>query len=72
MKSNLDAHGIFRERLAQYLEYVASSGRDADILSVSFQFLADNKDNQLGEVVGLVQSRSRPLVASGHGGGSPS
>jgi hypothetical protein len=63
MRMELDPQGTFRECLDQYLNYTGSSGRDSDILKVSFQTLSGGKEHLVEEVVGLVQSRAEPTSA---------
>jgi hypothetical protein len=57
MENDLDPPGMFRECLAQYVSYMGLSGRESDILKVSFQFLSKRNDYELDEFMGLIQNQ---------------
>jgi hypothetical protein len=57
---NLDANAdtILYDHLTRFLSYVRPQGDDSDILYVSVQFLADNRDNELAEVAGVLRQEA--------------
>jgi hypothetical protein len=55
MNLDTNASTILHDHLARFLAYVRPQGDDSDILYVSVQFLADNRENELAEVVGVLR-----------------
>lgn len=49
-------NAILYDYLVKFLSYVRPEGDDGDILYVSLQFLANSRENQLAEVIGLVRN----------------
>jgi hypothetical protein len=65
--NELDPSRMFRERLAQFLDYMGASG-GSEVLEVSFQFLANGKDNEIEQVVGMVEKSAQRLFRAQSGG----
>ncbi len=51
---NLDVMRLFEEELAKYRAYAEYLGLESDILSMSFQCLADNQSQDVARVFAVV------------------
>lgn len=61
-----DSLGAFQKHFNRYLDYLLEDlPDDTEIVEVSVQFLKENQDSQLAEVVGWVRNQDVSNFASG-------
>lgn len=65
MTPDLEIQGVFRERVAQYLDYTRPAERGSEVVWISFQVLSSGADRHVAEFVGLIQRQEGKAVGRG-------